>query len=276
MAVQIPAVEDLNRIAREIRKGVLQLSFTSRSSHIGSAFSIVEILTALYFRSLRNDPGESEASERDRFILSKGHACTALYVALARRGYISGDLLSRFGVDGGSLEHHPTRDVTRGIEASTGSLGHGLSIGSGMALAAKQSGKRYRVFVLLSDGEMNAGPVWEAALFSAHHKLDNMIAVVDYNGMQALGNTREVLELDPLADKWKAFGWCPREVNGHDIRQILQAFEEVPFLPPRPSVIIAKTVKGKGVSFMENELLWHYRIPDEEEYRKAIEELEAQ
>jgi len=274
MTWKTPTAEELRQIATAIRRDVLRLSFEARASHIGSAFSIIEILTALYFAFMNTDPERPLSDERDRFILSKGHACTALYATLARRGYFDKNILEKFGVDGGTLEHHPTRNVHLGIEASTGSLGHGLSIGSGMALASKRSGPPHRVFVLQSDGEMNEGSVWEAALFSAHHRLDNLVAIVDCNGMQALGATREVINTDPVVEKWRAFGWGVREVNGHDIPQILGALGGVPFEPGRPNVIVARTVKGKGVSFMENELLWHYRIPDEEEYRRALAELE--
>ena len=177
-------------------------------------------------------------------------------------------------MNSGTLEQHPSRDLNRGIEVSTGSLGHGLSIGTGMAKAAKHDNNPYRVFVLLSDGETQSGFVWEAAMFATHHRLDNLIAIVDYNKIQALGRVKEVIDLEPYSHKWRSFGWEVKEVDGHDFTQLLSVLKNVPLKQGRPSAIIAHTVKGKGVSFMENKLLWHYRCPDEEEYLKAIKELE--
>ena len=195
----------LQALARSIRKDTLDLIFRSKAPHIGSSFSIIEILVALYFKCLNISPGESRSGKRDRFILSKGHSCAALYAVLARKGFISRQVLQGFSVDGGTLEHHPARDLSRGIEVSTGSLGHGLSIGAGMALAAKRDRLKHRVFVLLSDGETDEGSVWEAALFSSHHKLDNLVAIVDCNSLQALGKTRDILNLEPFAAKWRSF-----------------------------------------------------------------------
>jgi transketolase len=265
---------NLTDLAKAIRRDILNLCFKTGSSHIGSSFSIVEILTALYFKSLNVSPETSTSPERDRFILSKGHGCPALYVALHHRGFIGHDIVDGFAQDGGTLEQHPTRRPEWGIECSTGSLGHGLSVGAGVALAAKHDKRDSRVFVLLSDGETNEGSTWEAAMFAAQHRLDNLVAVIDYNKMQALGTTEEVIRLDPYAEKWESFGWSTVQVNGHDIGKLTDAFDRVPFLPGKPSCVIAHTVKGKGVCFMENDLLWHYRCPDQEEFEKAVCELD--
>jgi len=266
-------IEEYRKIAREIRKDILDMVYRAKAPHIGSSFSIVEMLVALYFRCLAVSPENAQAENRDIFILSKGHGCPALYAALARRGFFHPQVLERFGINGGTLELHPTRDPAKGIEVSTGSLGHGLSIGAGMALAARRCQSSRRVFCLLSDGETNEGSVWEAAMFSAHHRLDNLISIVDYNKIQALGKTEEVINMEPLAAKWRSFGWETVEIDGHDFGQIVTALENVPFRTGKPGVIIAHTTKGKGISFMENDILWHYRCPDEAEYRRALEEL---
>lgn len=268
--------EEINEyieIAKETRRDTLNMIYRAKAPHVGSAFSIVEILVALYFKCLSTSPDRAQDENRDIFILSKGHGCPALYSTLARRGFFSPNLLSGFGVDGGTLELHPTRDIERGIEVSTGSLGHGLSIGAGVALAAKYDRSNRKVFILLSDGEMDEGSVWEAAMFAANHKLENLIAVVDYNKIQALGRTQDVVNLEPLAGKWRSFGWEVEEIDGHNFEQIISTLARAPFQQQKPSVIIAHTVKGKGVSFMENDVLWHYRCPDEAEYIKALQEL---
>ena len=268
-------VEKYNNIARAIRRQILKMIYCSHSPHIGSSLSSVDILVALYFKCLSISPDRPHDKNRDRFILSKGHGCPALYASLAHRGFISADNLDGFGIDGGTLEHHPTRDIERGIEVSSGSLGHGLSLGVGMAIAAKRDQFSHRIFVLLSDGETDEGTVWEAAMLAAHQNLDNLIAIVDYNKIQALGRTNEVVRLEPFAEKWCSFGWEVQEIDGHDFEQIIPTLEEVPFRQRKPSAIIAHTVKGKGVSFMEDDLLWHYRCPDQQEYEKALRELLA-
>lgn len=270
----ISEIEKYTKIAKEVRREILNMIYKAKAPHIGSSFSIVEILVALYFKYLKVSPNDPQNKNRDRFILSKGHGCPALYAVLARRGFMTSNILKGFGCNGGTLEEHPTANLTKGIEVSTGSLGHGLSIGVGMAIAAKRDGASYGIFVLMSDGETQSGFVWEAVAFAAHHKLDNLIVVIDYNKIQALGRIREVIDLEPYGDKWRSFGWEVKEVNGHDFTQLLSVLKNVPFKQGRPSAIIAHTVKGKGVSFMEDKLLWHYRCPDEEEYLKAIKELE--
>jgi len=266
-------IKGYRELAKEIRRDVLNMLHKAKAPHIGSSFSTIEILVALYFRCLSVSPGNIEDCNRDIFILSKGHACPALYCVLARRGFISQSVLDGFGINGGTLEFHPTRNNNMGIEVSTGSLGHGLSVGAGMALAAKLDKTKRRVFVLLGDGELNEGAIWEAVMFSAHHNLDNVIAIIDYNKIQAMGKTQAILDLEPLAAKWHAFGWEVAEIDGHDFRQIINNLETIPFKDGKPSVLIAHTIKGKGVSFMENELLWHYRCPDEAEYARALQEL---
>jgi transketolase len=265
----------LEALARQVRRDVLELSYRAKTGHIGSSFSATDLLVALYFDFLRLDPARPEDPGRDRFIMSKGHACAPFFACLQRRGFFPREVLQQFGLNGGTLRHHPDRDLARGIEVTSGSLGHGLSLGAGMALGGKLSGASWRVAVLLSDGELQEGTVWEAGAFAAHHHLDNLLALVDANRMQALGWTREILDYEDLAARWRAFGWGVRRINGHDPAQILQALDAVPFETGRPSVIVADTVKGRGVSFMENQLLWHYRCPDAAEFARAMQELEG-
>jgi transketolase len=260
-------------LSRAIRKVILDLVHRTGSPHIGPSFSMVELLTVLYFEILKIDPSHPDESDRDRFILSKGHAVPALYAVLAERGFIGQEDLAGFAVNGGVLEQHPNRDVGRGIELSTGSLGHGLSVAAGMALAAKRDGRPSRVFVLLGDGELNEGSVWEAAMFASHHGLDNLTAIVDYNKMQALGRTEDIIRLDSLSQKWSSFGWTVMEVDGHDVEQVSETLNLLPFTEGHPNALIAHTVKGKGVSFMEDSLLWHYRAPNDNEYGLALKEL---
>ncbi|HEY3277550.1 MAG TPA: transketolase [Syntrophorhabdaceae bacterium] len=263
----------LSEISKTIRREILELIYRTRSPHIGPSFSIVEVLVALYFKYLNVDPADPSKADRDRLIMSKGHACLTLYTVLKERGFLSADDLKGFAKNGGTLEQHPNRDVSKGIELSTGSLGHGLSVGAGMAFAAKKDGKKQRVFVILGDGELNEGAIWEAVMFASQHKLNNLVSVVDCNGMQALGYTKDIIDLAHLSDTWKSFGWAVREVNGHNLAEVCTSLEGLPFSEDKPNVILARTVKGKGVSFMENKLLWHYRAPDEREYEAAIKEL---
>lgn len=264
-------ISELENISREIRKKIIDIISSSCSPHIGSSLSCVEILVALYFNIMRISKKDLCSTGRDRFILSKGHACPALYAVLNRKGFLNDDILSGFAVNEGSLGQHPDLDLEIGIEFSTGSLGHGLSVGAGMAIDGKVKNLDYRVFTLLGDGELNEGSVWEAAVFSAQNKLSNLIAIVDYNKMQALGHTKDIADLEPLAAKWEAFGWCSQEVDGHDFNGIFKAFESLSV--SRPNIIIMHTVKGKGVSFMENNILWHYRYPRDSECSDALKEL---
>lgn len=261
-------------LAREIRRAVVEMTHRAGCAHVGSALSAADLIAALYSGVLDIAPHSVDHPERDRFLLSKGHACAALYAALALRGFFSKAWLAEFYQDGGRLMGHASHKGVPGIEASTGSLGHGLSIGCGLAFAAKRDGLSYRTFVLLSDGECDEGSVWEAALFGAHHGLDNLTAIVDYNKIQSFGAVDEVLRLEPLAEKWAAFGWSAVEVDGHDLAAIGAALAASRRAQGKPLCVIAHTVKGKGVSFMEDQLLWHYRAPDAAELRQALSEIE--
>lgn len=270
----VDARRELAAFAQAIRIDVLRMVHRAKSSHVGSCFSIAEILAVLYARILNVDPARPYKNDRDRFILSKGHACAALYSALATKGFFPRQWLDQFYQDGSNLPGHATHTVP-GVEVSTGSLGHGLSIACGMALVGKQEANPFRVFTLLSDGECDEGSVWEAVLFAGHHCLDNLVAIVDANKIQSLGGVSEVLDLDPLCDKWRASRWSVREIDGHNVGEIESTLASVPFEPHTPSCIIANTVKGRGVSFMENDLLWHYRSPNDQEFSEALSELRA-
>jgi transketolase len=230
----------------------------------------------LYGGVLRVDPNEPKRPDRDRFILSKGHAGAGVYAALAETGFFPVEKLATHYQDGSDLCGHVSHKGIPGVELSTGSLGHGLSVGVGMAYGARLDAKKHRVFVLLSDGECDEGSNWEAILFAAHHKLDNLVAIVDFNKIQSLAPVAETMGLEPFADKWRAFGWAVREVDGHNHDALKTAFEILPAVAEKPTVVIAHTVKGKGVSFMENTVLWHYRVAKGEEFDAALAELEAQ
>lgn len=260
-------------LAKKVRLHALHMIHRAKSSHLGSAYSMADLLAVLYGRILRIDPEKPDAADRDRFILSKGHACAALYAVLAERGFFAKEWLQGFYQDGARLAGHATHVGVPGVEVSTGSLGHGLPIACGMALAGKRDRQSHRVFTLISDGECDEGSTWEAVLFAPHHQLDNLIAIVDYNQIQSLGTVKEVLDLEPFAAKWKAFGWAVREIDGHDCAQIERVLSDLPVEPGKPTCVVAHTVKGKGVSFMENKLLWHYRAPDGDEMARALAEL---
>jgi transketolase len=245
------------------------------ASHVGSCLSAVDLLAVLYGGALRVDPARPDWPERDRFLQSKGHAAAALYATLAECGFFPVADLDTYSRDGSPLTGHVSHHVP-GVELSTGSLGHGLPVGCGMALAGKRGGDSYRVFVLLSDGELDEGSNWEAALFAGHHRLDNLVAVVDYNKIQSFGRVEDVLGLEPLADKWRAFNWAVREVDGHDMGAVQRLLGSVPWEPGRPGVLLAHTIKGKGVSFMEDRLAWHYKTPTAEQLTQALAELAGQ
>jgi transketolase len=263
----------LTALARRIRAHTLRMVHKARASHVGSCFSMTDLLAALYGAVLRVDPQRPDWLDRDRFVLSKGHGAAAIYATLAECGFFPVEWLDTYCCDGTRLAGHITHYGVPGVEVSSGSLGHGLSYAAGFALAGKRDGRDYRTFALLSDGECDEGSVWEAALFAPHHRLDNLIAVVDYNKIQSFGTVKEVLDLWPFADKWRAFGWAVRQIDGHDFDDILGALRAVPFEPGRPSCVIAHTVKGKGVGFMEDKLEWHYRSPDAAQLGQAIAEL---
>jgi len=256
-------------LGRSLRQDVLMMCERTSTGHVGSAFSVADILAVLYSGVLRGSPAEPE---RDRLILSKGHASAALYAVLHRKGIMPTALYESFAQNGSLLGHHPHYAPEVGLEANTGSLGHGLPLGGGLAYAAKLQCSPSRVFVIQSDGETNEGVVWEAAMFAAHHHLDNLCMILDDNGIQAMGNTRDILFPSEHAARWQAFGWDVHEVDGHDHAQLWEALT-LRNLTKKPVAVIAHTIKGKGVSFMENQLLWHYRQPKGEEFLAAMREL---
>ena len=262
------------QLAKRIRIHALRMTSVGGGAHIGAVFSCADILAVLYGGILHVDPTDPKSPTRDRFVLSKGHAGGGLYAALAERGFFPVEKLLTHYQDGSDLSGHVSHKLP-GVDVSTGSLGHGLSIAAGMAYAAKLKSSPHRVFCLLSDGECDEGSTWEAALFAAHHGLSNLVAIVDYNRIQGIAPVSQVIELEPFADKWTAFGWAVREVDGHDHEALRTALGAVPFAPGKPSCLLAHTVKGKGVSFMENTVLWHYRIPRGAEFDAALAELEA-
>ena len=263
------------RLARDIRIAALRMVSRANASHIGSVFSCAETLACLYGAVLRVRPGEPDWPDRDRFVMSKGHAAAGLYATLALRGFFPRERLDDFSVDGGSLYGHVTHRGVPGVEVSTGALGHGLAVAVGLAAGAFRTGASWRVFALLSDGECDEGSTWEAALLGPAWKLSNLTAIVDYNKIQSLGRVEAVVPLEPFADKWRAFGWDVREVDGHDVDALIEALDPVRWPPAgRPRCVLAHTVKGKGVSFMEDDLLWHYRTPKGEEFDRALAELE--
>lgn len=257
--------------ARAIRGHVLRMTSGGRSSHVGSALSCADILAVLYDLVLRIDPENPDWDERDRFIMSKGHAGAALYATLAQRGFFPTELLDRHYQNGSFLSGHVSHVGVPGVELSTGSLGHGLSVAAGLAWRAKQHGEQWRTYVLLGDGECDEGSIWEAAMFAHTHDLHNLVAVVDYNKLQAIGPTEETVKLEPFADKWRAFGWDTIEVDGHDHEQLTAAMGVLS--PTNPRCVLAHTVKGKGVSFMENQIEWHYQHASPAELERALEEV---
>ena len=263
----------VRELAYRIRKHCIVMTSRANASHIGSSLSMADLLAVLYGGILRIDPGRPGWEDRDRFILSKGHGCAALYAVLAECGFFPQAALDTFYQNGTRFAGHTMHDIP-GVELSAGSLGHGLPVATGMALAAKRDGRSHRVFCLLSDGECDEGSVWEPALFAPHHQLDNLVVIVDYNKIQSLGRVEDVINLEPLADKWRAFGWATREVDGHNLAAIEQALRDIPYTPGHPSCIVAHTVKGKGVGYMEDQLLWHYRAPRGQDFDLAIAELE--
>jgi transketolase len=260
------------QLAARFRAKAIEMSHAAGAAHLASSLSCIDMVAVLFGGVLQIDPRNPKWEDRDRFILSKGHAATALYSALEYRGFLTEDNLKSYGHARSPLEEHPSPKLP-GVEAATGSLGHGLPIGCGIALAARINGRRYRTFVLMSDGECNEGSVWEASLFAAANRLGNLCAFVDFNKWQATGRSTEVMALNPLADKFRSFGWDVREIDGHDHQQILEAAQAVAIENDRPTMVVAHTVKGKGISFMEDDNNWHYRVPTKEEIVLAKIEL---
>lgn len=265
---------ELKSKANKIRKDIVRMITEAKSGHPGGSLSAVDVVTALYFKVMRHNPKDPRWKDRDRFILSKGHAAPLLYAVLAESGYFEVKELLTLRKLGSRLQGHPDMKRLPGVEISTGSLGHGLSVGNGMAIAGKLNKKGYRVYVLLGDGECQEGQVWEAAMTASHYKLDNVTAILDYNGLQIDGPVKDVMNINPISNKWRAFGWYVIEINGHDFKEIFYSFEKVKKLKGKPGIIIAHTTKGKGVSFMENVVDFHGKAPTKEQTVQALKELE--
>jgi transketolase len=266
-------IKELEGKAKEIRRLIIRMLAEAGSGHPGGSLSATDLVTALYFAVLRHNPKDPNSPDRDRFHMSKGHCCPLWYAVLAESGYFPKDKLLTLRKLGSILQGHPDKR-TPGVNVASGSLGQGLSVALGMSLAARIDKLDYRVYVLLGDGEIQEGNIWEAAMACSHYKCDNMCAVLDYNGFQIDGKTCDIMELEPLVKKWQAFGWHAIEINGHDTKQILSAYKEAQRIKGMPTIIIAHTIKGKGVSFMENVCDFHGRAPTKEEAEKALKELE--
>lgn len=264
---------ELKKIATEIRLGALEAVYNAKSGHPGGALSSADILACLYFSELNVNPQNPEDVNRDRFVLSKGHSCPAYYSALALKGFFNRSELKSFRQLGTFLQGHPDMKGVKGVDMSTGSLGQGFSVACGMALAAKLDNKDYRTYALIGDGESQEGQIWEATTFAAHYHLDNLCLIVDNNGLQIDGKVKDVMNIMPYASKFKAFGWNVISIDGHDYEQILGAFDTARKTKGKPTVILATTVKGKGVSFMENQAGWHGKAPNEDQYNLAFSEL---
>ncbi len=264
---------DLAPLCRTIRRDVLEMIHAAGSGHPGGSLSAVELLATLYFDVLSVDPARPDDPDRDRFLLSKGHAAPVLYSVLARRGFFDPALLPTLRQLGSPLQGHPHMERLPGLDCSSGSLGQGLSIANGLAMAARRTGRSYRTYCLMGDGELQEGQVWEAAMTAAHFRLDDVCAIVDDNGVQLDGLTRDIMQVEPIGDKFRAFGWHVIEVDGHDLAALRAAFDEAAATKGRPTVLVAKTVKGKGVSFMEGQPAWHGKAPNDEELAAALAEL---
>jgi transketolase len=266
-------IKDLEKKAKQIRRLIIKMLAKAGSGHPGGSLSAADLVTVLFFSVLRHNPKDPYWPGRDRFHMSKGHCCPLWYAVLAESGYFAEEKLYTLRQLGSILQGHPDRR-TPGVEVASGSLGQGLSVGLGMSLAAKLDKKDYRVYVLLGDGEIQEGNIWEAAMACSHYKCDQLCAILDYNGFQIDGKVKDIMNLEPIKDKWKSFGWHTIEIDGHNIKEILSAYEEAQSIKGEPSVIIAHTVKGKGVSFMENVVDFHGRAPTKEEAQRALKELE--
>lgn len=266
-------VRALKEKAIEIRKLVLTIIYHAKTGHTGGALSSTDIMTTLYYGIMHVDSKDPKRPDRDRFILSKGHSVEPLWSILSDKGFITKEELMTFSAFGSRLIGHPNNKVP-GVEMNTGSLGHGLSVANGMALAGKMDQADYRVFVLMGDGEQAEGSVWEGAMFAAHHKLDNLVGIIDRNRLQISGNTEDVMGLEPLDSKWESFGWHVIRLDGNDIEALYEALSMNPACPGKPTLIMANTIKGKGVSFIENQAAWHHKVPTKEQYEQALLELD--
>ena len=265
----------LKRLARDLRQDILRMIAKAGSGHPGGSLSMVELLIGLYWSALRHDPTRPDWPDRDLFLLSKGHGCPALYAVLAYQGYFPKEELMTLRRYPTRLQGHPERGSVPGVEIAAGSLGQGLSMANGMALADRLNGRRRRIYCLLGDGEIQEGQVWEAAMTGSHHKLESVCAIIDANQLQQNGPVRQIQDIEPLADKWRAFGWHAIEIDGHDLTQVLDAYDEAGTIKGRPQVVVARTVKGKGVSFMELNPGWHGMAPKPDELERALKELQA-
>lgn len=268
-------IEYLEYITLKMRRRLLNVIYNAKAGHIGGGLSSLNMLAALYFHKLNIDPEQPKKENRDRFIMSKGHCVEALYCVLEERGFISKDLLDTYGKYNSPLAGHPTVK-TPGIEVNTGALGHGLSIGVGLSIAAKMDHKDYKTFVLMGDGEQGEGSIYEAAMSAGHYKLDNLVAIIDRNGLQISDKTENVMSINPIKERWTAFGWDVIEVNGDDMESIINTLDGIDYAKNKPHLIISNTTKGKGIPYMENVLKWHHGIPSEKEYQECLSELETQ
>ena len=271
--IQVLNIKSLEERAKIIRRYVIKMLAKAGSGHPGGSLSAVDLLVVLFYNKMRHNPQQPKWQDRDRFILSKGHGCPALYAILADMGYFSVDKLETLRQFGSILQGHPCMKTTPGIEISSGSLGQGLSVGLGIALAAKLDKKDYRTYVMLGDGEIEEGQIWEAAMAASHYKAENLCAILDQNELQIDGFIHDVMSSHPIPAKWRSFGWHVIEINGHNYKAIIYAYNEAEKIKGRPTIIVAKTVKGKGVSFMENQVDWHGKAPTKEEAEKALAEL---
>lgn len=265
---------ELKEISKSVRINIIEAVAAANSGHPGGSLSVADILTVLYFKKMNINPENPKWEDRDRLVLSKGHVAPALYSVLAERGYFPKENLKTLRKLGSMMQGHPDMKSTPGVDMSTGSLGQGLSVANGMALTAKIDKKDYKIYVILGDGEVQEGQVWEAAMSAAHYKLDNVIAFLDYNGLQIDGSNEEVMNIGSIYEKFASFGWNVIEIDGHDLEAIDNAVDKAKLVKGKPTIIIAKTVKGKGVSFMENQVAWHGAAPNEEQRKSAIEEIE--
>ncbi|MEN8078561.1 transketolase [Clostridioides difficile] len=268
-------ISELQKVVKSVRVNIIESVASAKSGHPGGSLSVADVLTVLYFDKMNIDPKKPKMEDRDRLVLSKGHVAPALYSVLAERGYFPKQELIKLRKFDCMLQGHPDMKSTPGIDMSTGSLGQGLSVANGMALTARLNKKDYKIFVILGDGEVQEGQIWEAAMTSAHYKLDNVIAILDFNGLQIDGSNKEVMNIDPIDQKFLAFGWNVIKIDGHDLNSIANAIDQAKVTNGKPTIIIAKTIKGKGVSFMENNAGWHGTAPNEEQRKFAIEELEG-
>lgn len=271
--MKINNISELKKISNEVRIGIIEEVYNAQSGHPGGSLSIADILTVLYFNEMNVDEKNPDMPNRDRLVLSKGHASPALYSVLANRGFFEKDKLKTFRKIDSNLQGHPDKNKVKGVDMTTGSLGQGLSAANGMALAGKLNKSNYRVYCILGDGELEEGQIWEAAMTSHHYKLDNLCVIVDNNNLQIDGKVEDVMNIYPIVDKFKSFGFETIQIDGHNITQIMEALGQARKIKGKPTVIIAKTIKGKGVSYMENQAGWHGKAPNEDEYKRAINEL---